>query len=150
VYPGEENLGSLRPGVPATASADAFPDQTFEAVVALVAPSVDPTQGTVEVRLRVPAPPDYLRPDMTVSINIEIGRKAGATVLPDDAVEGLTTGDPWVGVVEDGRVERRPVQLGLRAGGYVEIVSGVDADDVVVRRPEGLEPGQRVRVAPAG
>lgn len=150
VYPGEENLGALRPGVAATASADAFPDETFGAVVALVAPSVDRAQGTVEVRLSVPEPPDYLRPEMTVSVNIETGRKAAAMVLPDNAVEGLTTGDPWVGVVQDGRVERRPVQLGLRAGGYVEIVSGLNPDEMVIRQPEGLESGQRVRVAPAG
>jgi len=37
--------------VPALASADAYPDRTFEAEISLVAPAVDPDQGTVEVRL---------------------------------------------------------------------------------------------------
>lgn len=145
VFPGEENLSGLTVGAPATASADAFPNQTFEAFVALIAPSVDPTQGTVEVRLTVPAPPAHLRPDMTVSVNIETGRSTAALVLPDEAVHGLGMGDPWVGLIRDGRLVRQPVNVGLQAAGYVEIVSGLDAGQPVARTLEGLEPGDRVR-----
>lgn len=145
-YPGEENLAVLRPGLSATVSADAFPDVTFAAVLATVAPAVDPAQGTVEVRLRVPEPPDYLRPDMTVSINVETGRVEGASVLPDDVVQGLATDEPWVGVIVDGRFERRAVQLGFRGGGWVEIVSGVQAGEGVVADAQGLSEGDRVRI----
>ena len=145
-YPGEENLAVLRPGLAATVSADAFPDVTFAAVLATVAPAVDPAQGTVEVRLRVPEPPDYLRPDMTVSINVETGRVEGASVLPDDVVQGLATDEPWVGVIVDGRFERRAVQLGFRGGGWVEIVSGVQAGEGVVADAQGLSEGDRVRI----
>ena len=44
---------------------------------------------------------------MTVSVNIETGRKSGATVLPEDAVQGLGTSRPWVGVVQNGRLARQ-------------------------------------------
>ncbi|HSG09447.1 MAG TPA: efflux RND transporter periplasmic adaptor subunit [Longimicrobiales bacterium] len=147
VFPAEENLSQIALGADATASADAYPGQIFPAVVSLIAPAVDPAQGTVEVRLSVPDAPDYLRASMTVSVNIEAGRRTGAPVLPEDAVRGLGTPDPWVAVVVDGRLARRPVEVGLRAERWVEIRSGLAPDDAVV--PPGGSPdlGKRVRVA---
>jgi HlyD family secretion protein len=116
--------------------------------VALVAPAVDAARGTVEVRLRVPAPPPSLRPDMTVSINVEVGQKASALVLPAEAVRD-PTGQPWVLAIAGGRAERRAVTLGLRGDGLVEIAGGLNAGDAVVA-PGGpfVAPGDRVRARP--
>ena len=142
----EKNLALLAPGQHARASADAFPGQPFDAMVGLIAPAVDPLRGTVEVRFRVPAPPPVLRPDMTVSINVEVARKAASLVFPAEAIRG-TAEEPWVLVVSGGRAERRAVTLGLRGDGLVEVVSGLTAGDVVVAPSTGpVAPGQRVRV----
>lgn len=146
VFPGEENLAGLQLGGAATASADAYPTRVFDATVALIAPAVDPTQGTIEVRLQVPDPPDFLLPDMTVSVNLETGKKAGARVLPETAVQGLGTDEPWVGVVREGRLERQPIDVGLRAGAYVEVIAGVDDGSIVVASPDLDAIGSRVRV----
>lgn len=148
VFPAEDNLGRLRMGAPATASADAYPDSTFPARVSLIAPAVDPTQGTIEVRLAVDAPPAYLRPEMTVSVNIDAGRSSGAWVLPEQAVRGLGTDTPWVAVARNGRLARQPVVVGLRADRYVEILSGVKPDDLVVPSKGSPDLGTRVRVRP--
>ncbi len=147
VFPAEENLGRIEVGAPATASADAYPDRTFPATVSLVAPSVDAAQGTVEVRLAIPDPPDYLRASMTVSVNIQAGRVDGASVLPEDAVRGLGTPEPWVAVVEDGRLARRPVDVGLRADRWVEIRGGLHPDEAVVPAAGSPDLGARVRAA---
>lgn len=148
VFPGEENLGRLALGAEAVASADAFPERTFAAVVSLVAPSVDPSQGTVEVRLTIADPPEYLLPDMTVSVNIESGRKLAAPVLPEDAVQGLGTDEPWVAVVRDGRLLRQDVTVGLRPDGFVEIVSGLRDDESVALSITADDIGNRVRIVP--
>ncbi|MEJ2186167.1 MAG: efflux RND transporter periplasmic adaptor subunit, partial [Gemmatimonadota bacterium] len=146
VFPSEDNLGQLHVGAPATASADAYPDSTFRARVSLVAPAVDPTQGTVEVRLAVDAAPAYLRPDMTVSVNIEAGRRRGAWVLPEAAVRGLGTDTPWVAVARNGKLARQAVDVGLRADRYVEILSGVEPEELVVPPNGSPDLGKRVRV----
>ncbi|MBT8405355.1 MAG: efflux RND transporter periplasmic adaptor subunit, partial [Gemmatimonadetes bacterium] len=145
-FPAEENLGQLGLEAPATVSADAFPDRIFEASVSLIAPAVDPTQGTIEVRLAVLDPPEYLRPDMTVSINIETGRTSNASILPASAVRGLGGGEPWVAVVKEGRVEMRPVEVGLVTGAHVEVRSGLAAEDFVVAEAADVEVGQKVRM----
>jgi HlyD family secretion protein len=149
VFPAEENLGGIQVGAQATASADAYPDRSFPARVSLVAPSVDAAQGTVEVRLLVDDPPPYLLPDMTLSVNIEAGQRPGAAVLPESAVRGLGTPAPWVAVVRDGRLERRDVEVGLRAGPWVEILSGISEGEPVVGAPGSPDLGARVRVRPA-
>jgi HlyD family secretion protein len=150
VFPSEENLSRLSVGAPASASADAYPTESFAARVSFIAPAVDPSQGTIEVRLIIGDPPSYLLPDMTVSVNIETGRREGAVVVLEDAVQGLGTSQPWVGIVQDGRLVRRDVQVGLRASEYMEIASGVDVGDVVLRGASADDLGRRIRVDGSG
>ncbi len=145
----ERNLANVMLGARAMASADAFPEQQFECTVAFLAPQVDPLRGTLEVRLDVPRPPVFLRPAMTVSVEIETGRAAGVLVVPQTAVADLATAASSVLVLEEGRVESRPVTLGLRGQGVVEVVTGLRAGELVVAPRPGLKPGARVHVAPA-
>jgi len=52
--------------------------------------------------------------------------------------------------IEAGRAVRRPVRLGLRSGGWAEVLEGLSEGDRVVAAPTGVAPGSRVRaVAPA-
>ena len=146
-YPREENLAELELGARAVASADAFPTRAFEARVELLAPVIDPGQGTVEIRLAVPEPPSYLRADMTVSINIEVARRDTALVVPLDRVGNAGEAAPWVVVERDGRAERRSVRLGLQGDGAVEILAGVREGERVL--PATIAPGKRVRVRDA-
>jgi HlyD family secretion protein len=146
VQPDEKNLAELRLHQSALASADAFPQQHFAAVVSYIAPSVDPQRGTVEVRFTVAEPPPYLRPDMTVSVNIEVGRRPAALVVPKEAVQELGAEASWVFVLREGRLEKRRVELGLRDERVVELRSGLaDGEQVVLPRGAALKSGQRVR-----
>ena len=148
VTPDERNLADLRLGQSARASAEAFPERRFDARVTYIAPTVDPLRGTVEVRLSVPTPPDYLRPAMTVSVEVEVARRADALTLPPEAVRDAATDSPWVMVVgADGHTQRRPVRLGLRGDRVVEVTSGLDARDAVVPASTAVEVGRRVRIA---
>ncbi len=146
VQPDERNLAWIRVGQKARASADAYPQQVFDAVVSYIAPSIDPQRGSVEVRLEVPSPPAFLKPDMTVSIDLTVAAKSGVLTLQSDAVRGISTPSPYVLAVEAGKVVKRDVQLGIRGEGSLEITSGIDeATDVVVPDGRALEVGARVR-----
>ena len=144
----EKNLAQLRLGQKALASADAFPQGRFQAELFYINPGIDALRGAVEVKLRVPQPPDYLRQDMTVSVDIEVGRRADAVTIPSGAVFDAASAAPWVLVVDDSHAVKRPVKLGLRGEGRTEIVSGLAAGDhVVATAGAGIAPGQRVRGA---
>ena len=147
VTPDEQNLALLREGQPVVASADAFPDVHFVARLARIAPAVDPRRGTIEVHLSVPTPPGSLRPEMTVSVEIEVGRSARAVALPVTLVRDAGTALPWVLVVAGDHAVRREVRLGLRGDELVEIASGLRAGELVVDSP-ALAPDARVRPLP--
>lgn len=142
----EKNLGLLKLGQKAQASADAYPDRRFAAEINFISPAVDPLRGSVEVRLRVPEPPDYLRQEMTVSIDIETARHANALTVPADAVRDAGGRQPWVLVVRDGSLQRQEVDLGARSDGRVEIRRGLAAGEQLVPASQPAPPpGSRVR-----
>ncbi len=102
----ERNLGKLSLGQKALASADAYPDQRFAAVVSYINPGVDITRASVEVKLTVTDPPDYLRQDMTVSVDIAVAAKDHALVLPIRSVHDRAVG-PALGARHQGRPRRQ-------------------------------------------
>ena len=149
----EKNLAQLRLGQQALASADAFPKERFAAELVYINPGIDALRGSVEVKLRVANPPDYLRQDMTVSVDIEVARRRAVVVIPADAVHDAGGAQPWVLAVDGWRAQRRPVKLGLKGDGRVEVLEGVaPGDRVIPVALAAVKSGQRVRAvaAPAG
>jgi HlyD family secretion protein len=144
--PDERNLAWIRLGQLAKASADAFPQQVFDAKVSYIAPSIDPQRGSVEVRLAVPAPPPLLKPDMTVSIDLTIAAKAKVLTVPSNVVRGAATATPWVQIVDDGKVVRRDIKLGIRGKGAIEVEDNLlEGAEIIVPDGRQLATGARVR-----
>ena len=144
----ERSLATLQLGQTARVAADAYPLEPFEALVSYLAPSVDPERGSIEVRLRATHPPAFLKPDMTVSIDLTVARKQNVLTLPADAVHAAASGSAWIQAVAGQRIARKEVSLGLRGEGTLEIVSPLDAGtQVLLPDATRLVEGQRVRVA---
>jgi HlyD family secretion protein len=142
----EKNLALLAAGQPALVSADAYPGRSFAARLATLVPAVAAASGTVTARFAVDDPPDYLLPEMTVSVEVEVARVADALSLPADAVRDLAL-SPWVLAVRGGRAVRVPVGIGARGATRVEVRAGLAAGDRVVPPAEGrVAEGDRVRV----
>jgi len=144
----EKNLRLLTLGMQARALADAFPGQPFAAQLSYIAPAVDAQRGTVDVRLAVPQPPAFLRPDMTVSVELLAGSKTNALVLPSSAVRDADREAPWVLALQNGYAVRVPVRLGLNGIGSVEILDGLQAGDEAIPQTEKASPGDHVRRGP--
>ncbi len=144
----EKFLGLLARGQSAQVVVDAFPAQPFEATVASIAPGIDAQRGTVEVKFAVANAPSFLREDMTLSLQVQVGRKERALTLPAGAVLGAGS-DGRVRTIVEGRVAELPVQVGLRTLERVEIVSGLAREASVLAEPLAAEPGSRVRAAGA-
>ncbi len=145
----ERFLQQLQPGQPATVLADAFAGQPFAARVQSLAPGVDAQRGAIEVKLALEqAPPDFLREDMTLSVEVETGRRERSLALPLSVLRTPIDGD--VGqllVASDGRAELRRVRVGLRTLDAFEVQEGLSAEDWVLRSAT-VQPGQRVRPRP--
>ena len=143
----EKNLAKLAIGQMALGSADAYSKQRFTADVIYINPGIDPSRGSVEVKLRVPQPPAYLRQDMTVSVDIETARSEQALVIPTAALRDPSGPHAWVLVVRDRQTQHQTVTVGLRGDNYLEILSGLSVGEAVILPTEGLiTADQRVRV----
>jgi len=145
----EKNIHLLSLGQKALASADAYPQQRLTAELTYINPGVNAQTGSVEVKLDVSNPPPTLKQDMTVSVDIEVARRPNAVLVASNAVHDPEGAAPWVLSLEDMRAVRRPVRLGLRSGGFAEVLDGLHEGDAVIPVATLVEPGARVRALPS-
>lgn len=143
----EKNLEVLALGQEAQCITDAYPAQPFPATVTFIAPRVDPQRGTVDIRLVVDPAPEFLRQDMTVSVNVETGRRESAIVVPNDALSAMVGKRAEVWLVADGRAKRREVELGLRGLTQTEVTAGLQVGDKILADAHAeVTEGARVRL----
>ncbi len=122
----------------------ALSGRIFEGTVDFVDPSVQLPGRTILIKALVPNPKRALQPGMFVELELATEIRAGAVVIPEDAIVSLRNAT-FVWVVKEGKAERRDVQLGVRTSGFVEIRQGVAAEEqVVVGGQERLGPGAPV------
>jgi HlyD family secretion protein len=143
----EKNLHLLRTGQAALASADAYPAQRVSAQLFYINPAVNPQTGAVDVKLDVPEPPAQWMQDMTVSVDIAVDRRDQVVVISVLSLHDKDSAQPWVLQVVAGRAERRPVRLGLKSAGWIEVTQGLAPGDVIVPSSAAVQPGDRVRLA---
>jgi HlyD family secretion protein len=141
----EKNLGYLKLNQAARATADAYPERPFDAVLTYIAPAVDAQRGTVDLKLRVDKAVDYLRPDMTVSVEIITAQEPNAIKIPTDAVRRDANGAVYALVSRDGRAEKISLTLGLHGIGSTQVVKGLAVGDRVITPNTSAEDGDRVR-----
>ena len=129
----EGDLADIKPGMGATVTFRAYRSQPVNGVVTFIYPEVRPETRTVRVRIEVPNPDQRLKPDMyaDVAFNVEADA-APVTTVPASAI--IDTGTRQIVLVAkgEGRFEPRPVKLGHRGDGYVEIVEGLRAGEEIV------------------
>ena len=143
----ERNLPLLALQQKAAVITDAYPDQPFPAHINFIAPSIDAQRGTVDVRLTDDPVPDFLRQDMTVSVNVETNKREQTLVIPNDALSSISGNKAMVILVRNRKIQRHPITLGLRGLVMSEVVAGLKEGDHVLTDAESvLKDGIRVRI----
>jgi membrane fusion protein (multidrug efflux system) len=124
-------MRQVQPGQSLTVTLDALPGKTFEGKVFAVNPLVDAAGRAVVIRAIVANPDTSLRPGMFARVKLITRDEKEALVVPEQAI--VPQGDEqYVFRIVDGKVTRVKVEVGQRREGKVEIVKGLDANDVVV------------------
>lgn len=145
----ERELATLEAGLPVTLSVDALPGRTFEGTIDRVSPVVDAESGTFRVIAAFVGKGD-LKPGMFGRISIDYDQRADALTVPraalleDDA-------EPAVFVVDDGKAERVPIELGYLDGEWAEVRGGLEEGAQVVTAGKAtLRDGSAVQVIGGG
>lgn len=138
----QEDLGRLRPGVPATVTPVGTP-QTFAGRVWQVSPIIDPQTRQGDARIAVPYN-DLLRPGGFATAAIQAGA-VDAPLLPESAVQSDPKGNFVFLVDQKNQIVRRNVQVGEVSDQGVAVLSGLNGNErVVLSAGAFLNPGQKV------
>jgi RND family efflux transporter MFP subunit len=143
-----EQLSQVRVGAPVTFTVNGYPGRTFSGKVTRVNPTADPATRQVRIVISIPNAEGRLVGGLFANGRLASQSHTGL-VVPANAVDSRSN-IPAVFRIKGGKVERVPVQLGLRddAAERIEIASGVQAGDtLLVGAAQGITPGTIVKVS---
>lgn len=137
----------VKPGMEVKIRLDVYKDEEFTGKVSLVYPTIDAGTRTFPVEIELANKDMRVRPGMFARVTVNFGTEQ-RVVLPDLAVVKQTgSGDRYVYVYNDGKVDFVKVELGRRTGTKYEVISGVpDGARVVVAGQSRLTNGSEVTV----
>ncbi len=112
--------------------------------------SVDPTTGSVILRIVFPNPDHILMPGMFVRAAVQEGIHKNAILVPQQAVSRDPKGSPLVLIVDkDGKVQQKPLTIDRAIGNEWLVSSGLEPGDrVVVEGLAKVKPGIPVKAVP--
>ncbi|MEO8465559.1 MAG: efflux RND transporter periplasmic adaptor subunit [Gammaproteobacteria bacterium] len=139
----EMRLGELAPGQEVAVST--VEGLEVRGKIRVVAPTISTGNRTGLVYVDLP-PDDRIRPGMFARGEIEIGRGPGFTVPLESLVS--SDGYSYVFVVRpDNTVERRRIETGAVLGDSIEVVGGVQGNEIIVNKGAGfLKDGDLVNI----
>jgi HlyD family secretion protein len=144
----QNDFAKLGPSQPATVTTDAYPDRKYKGLIAEVSPEANRQKATVQVKVKVLEPDQYLRPEMNASVafySLEKPNEKAETMAPI-TIPASSVRDGVVFVVVDGSAVRRQVQVSGTSPNGVIISSGlIGGEDLIVNPLPELKEGQRVR-----
>jgi membrane fusion protein, copper/silver efflux system len=128
----EADLFAIKRGTRAVVTFRANPMQPVQGEVTFIYPELKPQTRTGRVRIEVPNPDGRLKVDMYADVVFRTGDESPAIAVPSSAI--IDSGSRQVVLVTRGedRFEPRPVKLGHRGDGYVEVLDGVRKGEEVV------------------
>jgi Cu(I)/Ag(I) efflux system membrane fusion protein len=128
----EQDLAFVKVGDIARVTVNAWPGEPFDGKVTFIYPNVGKDSRTARLRIEVPNPDGRLRAEMAATVEIVSPLEGSRLVVPESAV--IDSGRRQIALVDrgEGHYEPRPVRLGARVPGYVEVLDGLRAGERVV------------------
>jgi multidrug efflux pump subunit AcrA (membrane-fusion protein) len=145
-----QQAASLRVGQRAIISG---PGGDLTGKVTVVSPAVDPSTTTLQVWVEAPNASEKLKLGSTVHVSMNAGAIPDAVVVPVSALLSSDEGGEKVMIAgADGRAHEQKVDVGIRSGDNIQILSGVKpGDQVITQGALGLDDKAKIEIAkPAG
>jgi HlyD family secretion protein len=150
----QNDFRRLGPRQRGTVTTDAYPDRKYEGAITEVSPEANRQKATVQVKVKVLRPDDYLRPEMNASVAFVAEKPAAGTAQttsrPVVIVPASAVRNGAVFVVVGGKAIRRPIRSSGSNAQGVRIDDGlIGGEDIIVNPPAELKDGDRVKGKPA-
>jgi len=146
----QSDFAKLRLGQRGVVTTDAFQDRKYGGFIKELSPEANRQKATVQIKVKIENPDEYLRPEMNSSVAFLADEKPSASsnavakpvvIVPSGAVR-----DGAVFVLFQGKAVRRTVKTGAVSGSGIRIEDGlIGGEDLIVNPPAALKDGDRVR-----
>ncbi|MDR4493048.1 MAG: efflux RND transporter periplasmic adaptor subunit [Nitrospirales bacterium] len=146
----EKDLGLVQIKQKATVNVEAYPETGFPARISAIGDVVDPATRTIKLRAVVDNTDHKLKPGMFARLNVKLSEGIPYPLIPQDAVLEID-GNMYV-YVADGQNHflKRPVKIGIPAGGQVSVLSGLTTGEQIVVKGAVLLKGQAMNIEEEG
>ena len=149
----QADFARLGPKQKAIVTVDAFPDRKYQGVIAEISPEANRQKATVQVKVQVQDPDEYLRPEMNSTVKFiagEASQKPSASgpagvFVPSTAMRDRD-GKKVVYIAYNGRAVAREIHVvSQRADGA--LVDGlVGGESVITTAPATLKDGDKIKI----
>ncbi len=142
----DAGFGKSDTGDVVTILSPSLPTGKIEARVTRTSLQLDPQSRSLSAEIDLDNNELKLLPGAFVTTKMLLEQRKDVLTLPTGAIVKAADGTKCC-VVVDGKIQQRPIELGLRAGDDVEIKSGLDgSENVVLVRASSLQAGQAVEI----
>lgn len=146
----QNDFGKLGPRQAGIITTDAYPDKKYKGEITEVSPEANRQKATVQVKVKVLEPDDYLRPEMNASVAFysPAEKKSAAQMesKPIVTVPASAVRDGAVFVVVGGKALRKSIQVSGTTSQGVQVSQGlIGGEDIITNPPANLKDGQKVK-----
>ena len=134
----ERDAALIKEGLPVSMTLDYLPGEDWTGVVDYVYPALNSKTRTLRVRLKFGNPDFQLKPNMLAQVSIHANQADIAIIVPKEAVIRTGKQDRVVLALGDGQFKSIEVTIGRVDKDSIEILSGLNEDDVVVTSAQFL------------
>jgi multidrug efflux pump subunit AcrA (membrane-fusion protein) len=153
LYVAERFISKMARGLPCEITLDAWPGEVFRGSVSEVAPVVDPSSRTMEVRVNVDNQGSRLKAGMFAKVRIITERKENIVKIPSSAMI-QRFGEDYVFTAEQDAEDpsvlvarKRVIVPGIMVDGVLEVTQGIRPDeDIIIKGHTLLDDGARINI----
>lgn len=148
----QDDFAKLGPKQKGIVTVDAYPDRKYDGVIQEISPEANRQKATVQVKVQILNPDEYLRPEMNATVKflpdntkIATNSQNSGVFVPTSAVHDRN-GAKVVYLAFNGKALERPVQvISQRSSGFM--VKGLmGGENVITAGPENLKNGDKIKI----
>jgi HlyD family secretion protein len=147
----QSDFARLGPKQKGIVTVDAYPDRKYNGEIAQISPEANRQKATVQVKVQVLNPDEYLRPEMNATVKFLADEQKASSTQPSGAFVLASAvrdrdGKKVVFVAFDGKAHLKQVNiLSQRSDGF--LVSGlVGGESVITKGPQDLKDGDSIKI----
>ncbi|WP_036552610.1 efflux RND transporter periplasmic adaptor subunit [Neptunomonas japonica] len=128
----ETTLSQIKTGQTVSLNVAAYPQAKFSGEIYAISPVADVRSHNIKIKAIVNNESGQLRPGLFSKISVLLSADNNALLVPEEAIIPNNGAFLVMRMDKNNSVAMVPVTLGLRQGDQVQILNGLNADDVIV------------------